>query len=106
MTQGQLTRAVEDMLRRNSTDPESLVVGRARDGAPVLYDPKSNIIVIHDPKALDAETVFKPDVPDLKEYLGRKMQTQPALARGAEAISPPPIRTPATPPTMYCFTRV
>jgi hypothetical protein len=48
------------MFRANIENPSSLIIGRAADGAPVIYDPKTNIIVIRDPGAADAGTVFKP----------------------------------------------
>ena len=58
MTKDQLADLIHDMFTR---DPKDLIVGRARDGAPVLYDPKNNVIVIRDPGGLDCGTVFKPD---------------------------------------------
>jgi hypothetical protein len=58
MTRDQLAGLIHDMFTR---DPKDLVVGRARDGAPVLYDPKNNVVVIRDPGGLDCGTVFKPD---------------------------------------------
>jgi hypothetical protein len=76
MTQDQLTNAIKDMLRRNSQDPASLIIERTPDGAPALYDPKKDIIVIRDPKALDAGTVFKPDVPDLENIWGRRCRRE------------------------------
>jgi hypothetical protein len=95
MTQDQLTNAIKDMLRRNSQDPASLIIGRTPDGAPVLYDPKKDIIVIRDPKALDAGTVFKPDVPDLEKYLGKKMPTRvTSIPPGELADLPAPAATP------------
>jgi hypothetical protein len=57
MTKDQLADLIHDMFTR---DPKNLIVGRARDGAPVLYDPKNNVIVIRDPSGPDCGTVFKP----------------------------------------------
>jgi hypothetical protein len=67
----------------------------------VLYDPKTNVMVIRDPKALDAGTVYKPNVPDLENYLGTKVPTRVAsippgeLADGPlPATAEPPVRPP------------
>jgi hypothetical protein len=73
MTKDQLANVIDDMFRRASSDSSGLLVGRTEDGAPVLYDPKTNIMIIRDPKALDCGTVYKPDVPDLKAYLDGKI---------------------------------
>jgi hypothetical protein len=61
MTRAQLAQQIENMFRANVDDPGSLSIGRSRDGAPVLYDPKTNLIVIRDPRALDDGTAFRPD---------------------------------------------
>lgn len=58
MTKDQLANLIHDMFTR---DPKDLIVGRTADGAPVLYDPKNNVIVIRDPSGADCGTVFKPD---------------------------------------------
>jgi hypothetical protein len=57
MTKDQLADLVHDMFTR---DPKGLIIGRTADGAPVLYDPKINVVVIRDPNGLDCGTVFKP----------------------------------------------
>lgn len=57
MTKDQLADLIHDMFTR---DPHGLIIGRTADGAPVLYDPKNNVVVIRDPNGLDCGTVFKP----------------------------------------------
>jgi hypothetical protein len=57
MTRDQLADLIHDIFTR---DPKDLIIGRARDGAPVLYDPKTNVVVIRDPSGADCGTVFKP----------------------------------------------
>jgi hypothetical protein len=47
------------MFRANAENPASLIIGRTLDGAPVLYDPRTNIIVIRDPGAADAGTALR-----------------------------------------------
>lgn len=94
MTKDQLARVVEDMLRKGSADPGNLVIGRTSDGAPVLYDPKNNVMIVRDPKALDAGTVYKPREPDLQKYLRDKVPTRVASLPPASlpTVHPPPGR--------------
>ncbi|MEH3139052.1 MAG: hypothetical protein PGN37_02525 [Mycobacterium kyogaense] len=59
-TRDDLAREVERMMR-SSIKPESgMIIGRTVDGAPAIYDPKSNTLLIRDAAAGDAGTVFKP----------------------------------------------
>jgi hypothetical protein len=76
LSKDELARIVDDMFRRASGDSSGLLVGRTADGAPVLYDPKTNIIIIRDPKALDCGTVYRPNVPNLSAYLDGKVPTR------------------------------
>ncbi|WP_409436333.1 hypothetical protein [Mycobacterium sp. SMC-14] len=76
MTRDQLAETVYDLFKRSAENPGDLVLGRTPDGAPVLYDPKANVMVIRDPKGLDAGTVYKPKVPNLQNYLDRKIPTR------------------------------
>ncbi len=88
MTRQGLAAEVERILRMNSTNPGSLVVGRTADGAPALYDPKTNTLVIRDPRAPDAGTVFRPTAGET--YIDRKMPTRlPALPPSELADGPP-----------------
>jgi hypothetical protein len=73
MTKDQLAEVIYQMFLRNSDDPSSLIIGRTQDGAPVLYDPKTNVMVIRDPNAPDDGTVYKPSMPDVEKYLQRKV---------------------------------
>jgi hypothetical protein len=76
MTKNQLAELVDEMFRRNVSNPGSLLIGRAIDGAPVLYDPRTNVMVIRDVKSLDAGTVYKPTVEDMTGYLNKKVPTR------------------------------
>jgi hypothetical protein len=103
LSKDQLANVVDDMFRRASGDPRGLLVGRTADGAPVLYDPKTNIMIIRDPKALDCGTVYKPDVPDLKTYLDGKVPIRVSslapdqLSDGPIAPAAPRAPTPRVP---------
>ncbi|OBJ51302.1 hypothetical protein [Mycobacterium sp. 1423905.2] len=107
MSKDQLAEVIEDMFRRNSSDPGSLFIGRTKDGAPVLYDPKTEVLVIRDPKALDAGTVYKPKVPNIPAYVAGKAPTtvasippeelQDATIRPPIAAAPQPVEPPGRP---------
>jgi hypothetical protein len=94
MTKGQLAQQIEKMFRANAENPASLTIGRTLDGAPVLYDPRTNIIVIRDPGAADAGTAFRPtrgaDYVENGKIVTRVPSIPPAeLADGAFRAAPP-----------------
>lgn len=97
MSKDQIAAEIERILRTNSTNPGSLIVGRTADGAPALYDPKTNTIVIRDPGAADGGTVFKPRAGEA--YLQSKVPTRlPSIPPGELADTPfraPPAEPPA-----------
>lgn len=71
MTKDQLADLIYGKLKASIDSPDSLRLGTTADGAPVIYDPKDNTLIIRDPIAPDCGTVFKPDKgPD---YLRRKL---------------------------------
>lgn len=76
ISKDQLANLVDEMFKRNLSDPGSLLIGRAPDGAPVIYDPRTNVIVIRDVKSLDAGTVYKPTIKDMTTYLAKKVPTR------------------------------
>jgi hypothetical protein len=103
MTKDQLATLIHDMFTR---DPKDLIVGRARDGAPVLYDPKNNVIVIRDPTGPDCGTVFKPHdgakyVLGGEEVRPKIVTREPSIPPGqlADGPLPAPAGTPRTAPT-------
>lgn len=109
ISKDQLADIVEDMFRRSFENPSSLVIGRTKDGVPTLYDPKTNTLIIRNPKALDAGTVFRPD--DGQSYVDRKVPTrltsiprgdlQDAFPRTASPGEPRPVEPgvrPSPPP--------
>ncbi|HET6731222.1 hypothetical protein [Mycobacterium sp.] len=96
MSKDQIAAEVERILRTNSTNPGSLIVGRTADGAPALYDPKTNIIVIRDAGAADGGTVFKPRAGEA--YLESKMPTRLPSIPPAELADTPFRAPPAEPP--------
>jgi hypothetical protein len=65
MTRDQLADLVYKMMQDSINNPKDLMLGNSStDGAPVIYDPKTNIVVIRDPtgatRGSDGGTVFKP----------------------------------------------
>jgi hypothetical protein len=96
MSKDQVAAEVERIMRANTTNPGSLIVGRTGDGAPFLYDPKTNTVVIRDPGAGDGGTVFKRQEKDA--YPAKKMPTRlPSIPPGELADVPfraPPVEAP------------
>lgn len=91
-----LAKEVERMMRAAADPQGGMIVGRTGDGAPTIYDPKTNTIVIRDPRAADYGTVFRPR--DGIEIVGRKMATRvPAIPLPELAAAPPPRVTPESP---------
>jgi hypothetical protein len=65
LTPDQLADLVHQMMQDSISNPKGLILGNSRsDGAPVIYDPKTNTAVIFDPtgeaRGSDGGTVFKP----------------------------------------------
>src|SRR5277367_6080041 len=65
LTPDQLADLVHQMMQDSISNPKGLILGTSSsDGAPVIYDPKSDIAVIYDPtgegRNSDGGTVFKP----------------------------------------------
>lgn len=71
MTQDQIADLVYGKLKRSIENPDGLQLGTTSDGAPVIYDPKDNTLIIRDPHGADCGTVFKPD--QGSDYVRRKM---------------------------------
>lgn len=59
-TREQLASEVERIMRAGMNPNGGVTVGRTSDGAPAIYDPKTNTLVIRDKGAVDAGTVFRP----------------------------------------------
>ncbi|WAJ43694.1 hypothetical protein OK015_21260 [Mycobacterium sp. Aquia_216] len=104
MTKDQLADLIHNMFTR---DPKDLIVGRARDGAPVLYDPKNNVIVIRDPGGLDCGTVFKPqdgigyvlgDENNRPKIVAREPSIPPGQLSDGPLPAPKPAPAESTPP--------
>lgn len=71
-----------------------MIIGRAADGAPIIYDPKTNIIVIRDPGAADAGTAFKPtrgaDYAENVKIAGRVASIPPSELADGHVAGPAP----------------
>jgi hypothetical protein len=111
MTKDQLAELIYGKMRRASEDPRGLQLGSSKsDGAPLIYDPRDNVLIVRDPRGADCGTVFKPDLQDDPNYVSDKfgwrepslkprqladgpspVEPRPALAPGAE----PPVGPPA-----------
>jgi hypothetical protein len=125
LTPDQLADLVHQMMQDSISNPKGLILGNSRsDGAPVIYDPNTNIAVIYDPtgegRNSDDGTVFKPPKgidyivgnqakntePKIKDRVGsfspNQFQARPASPRAGGQPAPlrPPPRAlaPAAPP--------
>jgi hypothetical protein len=120
MTRDQLADLIHKMMQDSINNPKGLILGNSvSDGAPVIYDPKTNIVVIYDPtgeaRASDSRTAFKPPAgidyirgnpdkplkPKIQEPVGSfspdRFAPRPAgpPAGGQPApLTPPPARAP------------
>lgn len=98
MTKAQLAELVYQQMLRAVTDPKGLILGGSRkDGAPLVYDPQSNVLIVRDTRPgapPDGGTVFRPNLlsePNtFDEVFGSytPVFTQEQLADGA--VMPPP----------------
>ena len=86
-TREQLASEVERIMRAGTTPNGGMIVGRTGDGAPAIYDPKTNTLVIRDPSAADAGTVFRPTRGEA--YIADKVPTRlPSLSPNELADAP------------------
>jgi hypothetical protein len=98
-THEQLASEVEWIMRAGTTPNSGMIVGRTSDGAPAIYDPKTNTLVIRDPGAADAGTVFRPARGE--PYIADKVPARlPSLSPNelADAPARPPVEPPRTEP--------
>jgi hypothetical protein len=119
LTPDQLADLVHQMMKDSINNPKGLILGNSiTDGAPVIYDPKTNIAVIFDPtgedRGSDSGTVFKPDngsdyitgnqatktKPKINERVGSfsANQFEPRLAGPRAGAQPAPLKPPARAP--------
>lgn len=100
-TREQLASEVERIMRAGTNPTSGMIVGRTSDGAPAIYDPKTNTLVIRDPGAADAGTVFKPSRGE--PYVETKVPTRvPSLSPSELADAPlrPRVEPPRVEPPM------
>jgi hypothetical protein len=99
MTRDQLADLVYGKMKRSIENPGGLRLGVSKsDGAPVIYDPKDNVMIVRDPGAADAGTVFKPNLQEKPNFVDKKFGwNEPSFKPGQLADGPPPAG--AEPPT-------
>jgi hypothetical protein len=60
-------------MKRSIENPTGLQLGASKsDGAPLIYDPKDNVLIVRDPRGADCGTVFKPDLQEKPNYVRDK----------------------------------
>jgi hypothetical protein len=103
MTRDQLADLVYGKMKRSIENPGGLRLGVSNsDGAPVIYDPEDNVMIVRDPNAADAGTVFKPDLQDKPNFVDKKFGwNEPSFKPGqlADGPRPAPVEPPAGPPS-------
>jgi hypothetical protein len=73
MTRDQLADLVYGKMKRSIDNPGGLRLGVTNsDGAPLIYDPKDNVLIVRDPNGLDCGTVFKPNLQKYRSYVSDK----------------------------------
>lgn len=73
MTKDQLAEVIYGKMKRASEDPGGLRLGlSSSDGAPLIYDPEDNVLIVRDPKGADCGTVFKPNLSKYPNYVAKK----------------------------------
>ncbi len=101
MTRDQLADFIYGKMKRSIGDPGGLRLGASSsDGAPVIYDPKDNVMIVRDPSAPDCGTVFKPDLQERPDFVDKKFGwREPSFKPGQLADGPrtAPTEPPAGP---------
>ncbi|GFG51055.1 hypothetical protein CQY20_33360 [Mycolicibacterium agri] len=64
-SQEEFAELIYQKMLRAINDPGGLILGLSEDGAPVIYDPEENVLIIRDtrPNAPDGGTAYKPNNP-------------------------------------------
>jgi hypothetical protein len=95
-TRDQVATEVERIMRAGTDPNGGMIVGRTKDGAPAIYDPKTNTLVIRDVNAVDAGTVYKPT--DGEQYvINRKVPVRVSSIPPGE-LADAPLRPPPESP--------
>jgi hypothetical protein len=102
ITKGQLADLVYAYMKRSIDNPMGLQLGASSsDGAPLIYDPKNNLLIVRDPRGADCGTVFKPDLEEDPNYVRDKFGWhEPSFSPGqlADVPRPAPFEPRAAPP--------
>jgi len=110
MTKDQLAQLIYDKMKASIESPEGLRLGpSSSDGAPVIYDPRDNVLIVRDPNGADCGTVFKPDRQEKPNYVDGKfggtvksfqpsqLADEPIPAPAGPRLGPPAVREPVPP---------
>lgn len=98
MTRDQLADLVYGKMKRSIENPGGLRLGpSSSDGAPVIYDPDDNVMIVRDPGGADAGTVFKPDLKKDPGYIGKKFGGSVGSFKPGD-LTDRPLPAPAEPP--------
>jgi hypothetical protein len=92
MTKDQLADLIYGKMKRSIENPTGLQLGASKsDSAPLIYDPKDNVLIVRDPRGADCGTVFKPNLQEDPNYVRDKFGwREPSFKPGQLADGPPP----------------
>jgi hypothetical protein len=95
MTKDELADLIYGKMKRSIENPTGLQLGASKsDGAPLIYDPKDNVLIVRDPRGADCGTVFKPDLQEKPDYVRKKFGWyEPSFKPGQLADEPIPAPT-------------
>lgn len=79
-------------MKTSIENPTGLQLGASKsDGAPLIYDPRDNVLIVRDPRVADCGTVFKPNLQDDPNYVRDKFGWhEPSFKSGQLADEPLP----------------
>ena len=99
MTKDQLADLIYQKMQRAMNDPRGLQLGASRsDGAPVIYDPKDNVMIVRDSRgAGDLGTVFKPELAEDPNFVQNKFAWRESILPPGQLIDAPPPAPPVEP---------
>jgi hypothetical protein len=97
MTKDQLADLIYGKMKKSIENPTGLQLGASKsDGAPLIYDPKDNVLIVRDPRGADCGTVFKPDLQQKPNYVRNKFGWNEPSFKPGQLIDGP-LTAPAEP---------
>jgi hypothetical protein len=92
MNQAGFAQLIYNKMQQALTDPSGLRLGLTEDGAPVIYDPADNVIVIRDTRTntTQAGTAYKPQSTN-PNYIAEKLPIEVRIFTAEDLADGPPL---------------